>query len=274
MPDPDKVDISQVRADLAAEHESLDRLLSGLSPEQWSADTPSPGWTVTDQIGHLAYFDLTAALAITDPESFAKEVTRLQGALTASDDPDEKLDELTLGKYKKMPPDVLLGEWRRARETLHRAAADLENDSRVVWYGPAMGSKSFLTARLMETWAHGQDIAKAVEARLPASNRLRHIARLGFITRKWSYQNRGREAPQEPVRVTLAAPDGETWLFGPEDAPEQVTGPAEDFCLVVTQRIHPDDTNLQATPQARDWLLIAQAFAGPPTTGPAPATQT
>lgn len=274
MPDPEKVDISKVRADLAAEHESLDRLLSGLSPEQWSADTPSPGWTVTDQIGHLAYFDLTAALAITDPASFSKEVTRLRGALTGSDDPDEKLDELTLGEYKNMPPDVLLDEWRRARETLLQAASGLANDSRVVWYGPAMGSKSFLTARLMETWAHGQDIAQAAGARLPASNRLRHIARLGFITRKWSYQNRGREAPQEPVLVTLAAPDGETWMFGPEDAPEQVTGSAEDFCLVVTQRIHPDDTALQATPQARDWLLIAQAFAGPPTTGPAPATQT
>lgn len=266
------VDISEVLADLAAEHECLDRLLSGLSPEQWSADTPSPGWTVTDQIGHLAYFDLTAALAITDPDAFSKEVARLRGPLTDSGNPDETLDDLTLGKYRSMTPEVLLGEWRRARETLHRAASGLENNSRVVWYGPTMGGKSFLTARLMETWAHGQDIATAVGARLPAANRLRHIARLGFITREWSYENRGRKAPPGPVRVTLAAPDGETWNLGPEDAPEKVSGPAEDFCLVVTQRIHPDDTALQTTPQARDWLLIAQAFAGPPTTGPTPVS--
>lgn len=262
------VDISEVRADLAAEHLALDEVMSGLAPEKWAAATPSPGWTVTDQIGHLAYFDLTAALAVTDPEAFAEEASRLRGAMAEG---ETTVDQLTLDAYRRMTPEVLLAEWRRAREVLHRAAAGLENHSRVTWYGPPMGAKTFLTARLMETWAHGQDIATAVGARIAATDRLRHIARLGFITREWAYANRGRTAPPETVRVTLSSPDGGQWNYGPEDAPEQVTGPAEDFCLVVTQRRHLDDTRLQATPLARDWLLIAQAFAGPPTTGPAPA---
>ena len=260
------VDISEVRADLAAEHRALDEVMSGLSPGQWSAATPSPGWTVTDQIGHLAYFDLTAALAITDPEAFSEEASRLRGAMLEG---EATVDQLTLNVYREMTPEVVLAEWRRARDALHRAAASLENHSRVVWYGPPMGAKTFLTARLMETWAHGRDIAETVGVRLPATDRLRHIARLGFITREWSYANRGRTAPPETVRVTLTSPDGATWGYGPDDAPEQVTGPAEDFCLVVTQRLHPDDARLAATPLARDWLLIAQAFAGPPTTGPA-----
>ncbi len=262
-------DISEVRADLSAEHRALDEVMSGLSPGQWSAATPSPGWTVTDQIGHLAYFDLTAALAITDPEAFAEEASRLRGAMLEG---EVTVDRLTLDAYREMTPEVVLAEWRRARDALHRAAAGLENHSRVVWYGPPMGAKTFLTARLMETWAHGRDIAATVGASLPATDRLRHIARLGFITREWSYANRGRTAPSEAVRVRLTSPDGGQWSYGPEDAPEQVTGPAEDFCLVVTQRLHPDDTRLAATPLARDWLLIAQAFAGPPTTGPAPGS--
>ena len=260
------VDISEVRADLAAEHRALDEVMSGLAPGQWSEATPSPGWTVTDQIGHLAYFDLTAALAITDPEAFSEEASRLRGAMLEG---EATVDQLTLNVYREMTPEVALAEWRRARDALHLAAASLENHSRVVWYGPPMGAKTFLTARLMETWAHGRDIAEAVGARLPATDRLRHIARLGFITREWSYSNRGRAAPPETVRVTLTAPGGGHWSYGPDDAPEQVTGSAEDFCLVVTQRLHPDDARLAATPLARDWLLIAQAFAGPPTTGPA-----
>ena len=93
---------------------------------------------------------------------------------------------------------------------------------------------------------------------------------LGFITRGWAYQSRGLAVPEAAVRLELDAPGGEHWQFGPEDATENVTGDAVDFCLVVTQRRHLDDTELTATPLAREWLLIAQAFAGPPTEGPPP----
>jgi uncharacterized protein (TIGR03084 family) len=137
-----------------------------------------------------------------------------------------------------------------------------------------MGAKSFLTARLMETWAHGQDIVDAVgdaiEVRRPPTDRLRHIAQLGFITRSWSYVNRGLAAPESPVFVELVAPSGATWTWGPDDANDRVSGGAEDFCLVVTQRRHVDDTALQVEgASAREWLMFAQAFAGPPTDGPA-----
>ena len=58
--------------------------------------------------------------------------------------------------------------------------------------------------------------------------------------------------------------------FGADDADESVVGPAEDFCLVVTQRRHVDDTDLEVTGDAaRDWMLKAQAFAGAATDGPA-----
>ncbi len=132
-----------------------------------------------------------------------------------------------------------------------------------------MGGKSFLTARLMEAWAHGQDVVDAVGGNRPATDRLRHIAQLGVITRGWSYANRRMEAPEADVDVVLAAPSGATWTWGPGDAADAVRGSAEDFCLVVTQRRHADDTGLQLVGDAaRDWMVRAQAFAGPPTDGP------
>jgi uncharacterized protein (TIGR03084 family) len=168
-----------------------------------------------------------------------------------------------------MKPHLLLATWRDGRTRLAQAAAAVPADARIEWYGPSMSKRSFLSARLMETWAHGQDVVDAVGAERPATDRLRHVAQLGVITRAWSYKNRGLEAPEEEVRVELAAPSGDAWTWGPADSANSITGPAEDFCLVVTQRRHVDDTALVTNGAlAREWMEIAQAFAGPATAGP------
>ncbi len=265
------MDVGDVLADLLAEQDALDAIVADLTDEQWRLDTPSPGWTVADQIGHLTYFDGTAALAITDPGAF----TDAMAALLASDDGDA----LTLAVARNATPSELLTAWRTNRADLAAAAATLSDGDRVPWYGPSMSAKSFLTARLMEAWAHGQDIVDALGADRPPTDRLRHIANLGFITRGWTYANRGLEAPAVAVRVDLAGPGGERWTFGPEPDPasaaeESIVGPAVDFCLVTTQRRHVDDTALVVTgAAARDWMEKAQLFAGPPTDGPAAGTR-
>ena len=147
----------------------------------------------------------------------------------------------------------------------------LDPNARIVWYGPAMGARSFATARLMETWAHGQDVADAVGVhRLPTA-RLRHVAHIGVRARPFSYATRNRPVPEGEVFVALDPPGGgEPWTWGDEGAADRVTGPALDFCLVVTQRRHLDDTALVASTARwpRTGCEIAQAFAGPPGDGP------
>lgn len=257
--------ITDVRADLLAEQDALDHAVSSLSAEQWALATASPRWSIADQIAHLAYFDHTASIAITDPEEFKQYAEAL--ATSAAD--DLLLDEATLGRYRAMTSTELLAAWRSDRWELARASETLADDDRVIWYGPSMGAKSFLTARLMECWAHGQDVLDAAGLTVPATDRLAHIARLGVITRGWSYINRKREVPTEDVSVQLAGPSGATWDYGNSNAEQSVRGDALDFCMVVTQRRHIDDTNLVVTGEAaREWMLIAQAFAGAPTDGP------
>ncbi|HET9691178.1 MAG TPA: TIGR03084 family metal-binding protein [Acidimicrobiales bacterium] len=253
--------ISELADELRAEQEALDAVVAALDGPAWLTPTPSPGWSVRDQIGHLTYFDGTAALAITDPAAFE----RSKAALLGSGDPDG----LTL--HRDEPPAGLLVAWRANRRALAQAAAGLEGSERLPWYGPSMGARSFLTARLMETWAHGQDVVDAVGGDRTPTDRLRHIAQLGFITRGWTYANRGEQPPSGDVRLELVAPSGELWRYGPDGAADVVRGPAEDFCLVVTQRRHVDDTTLEVTgPAARDWMTKAQAFAGAATDGPRP----
>ncbi len=259
--------VADVTRDLIDEQNDLDRIVSSLAPEQFAIATPSPGWTVADQLGHLAFFDTTAALAINDPDAFVSHRSELFATPPAGED----LDAATLGDYRAMDVPTLVAAWRSARADLESAARSLGEGDRVEWYGPSMGAKSFLTARLMEAWAHGQDIADAVGADRTASTRLVHIAQLGVITQKWSFTVRGEEPPAGQVTVSLDAPGGSTWDWGDADAADRVTGPAEDFCLVVTQRRHVDDTDLVVTGSvARRWMERAQAFAGGPTTGPAP----
>lgn len=170
-----------------------------------------------------------------------------------------------------LAPAELLAWWRDERAAFHAAFAVLDPKAKVPWYGPPMSVTSKVTARLMETWAHGQDVADALGVRREPTDRLRHVAHIAVRARGYAYAVRGRELPDGDVRVELAAPSGATWTWGSETAPERISGPALDFCLVMTQRRHFSDTRLVAEgPLAAEWLAIGQAFAGPPGTGRRP----
>ncbi len=222
---------------------------------------------------HLCYFDGAAALAVRDPDGFAAEARRLVEASLVS---ETSGDDFTLGDFRALDPARRLQRWRSNRRELAEAAGTLGERDRISWYGPSMGAKSFVTARLMEAWAQGCDVCDTVGASRAPTGRLRHVAQLGYITRKWAYANRGLQAPEGDVRVELLSPSAQTWAWGDPAAAgdNAVRGPALDFCLVVTQRRHPADTALEVTGElARDWMSLAQAFAGPPSDGPAPASR-
>ncbi|QEU93621.1 TIGR03084 family metal-binding protein [Streptomyces kanamyceticus] len=258
-------DVLPVLADLRRESEELDRLVAQLPYERWATGTPATGWTVAHQIAHLAWTDRAALLAATDPIAFADEVAKAAAA------PDTFVDD-GAQEGATLPPADLLTRWRTARDKLWHVLSEAPAGTRLPWYGPPMAAPSMATARLMETWAHGQDVADALGVTREPTDRLRHVARIGVRTRDFAYAVRGLTPPQEEFRVELTSPvTGETWEYGPDDAPQRVTGPALDFCLLVTRRAHRADLDVRAQgPDADRWLDIAQAFAGPPGTDRTP----
>jgi uncharacterized protein (TIGR03084 family) len=158
--------------------------------------------------------------------------------------------------------------YETATRRLIEALRPLTPDARPVWVGRPMGARSFISARIMEHWSHGLDILEAAGVEAVDTDRLRHVAHLGYITRDFAFRNRGLKSPDEPFYLELTAPSGETWTWGPPEAQQRIRGPAGDFCRVVTQRIHPADTELEAMGEnALEFLMIAQAFAGPPGQG-------
>lgn len=265
------VDMAALTADLAAETEDLFAMLAPLADEDWDLPTPAAGWAIRDQVSHLAFFDEAAVLAATDPGRFQRETQRLMAELGAD------FTEAIARQHRHRSPGDLRDWLARARAEYLRVFAGLSPSDRLPWYGPPMSAASSVTARLMETWAHGQDIADALGYQREPTARLRHVAHLGVATMAFSFQLRGQPVPQVPVRVVLAAPrqsgeqDTPVWAWGPADADNLVEGDALDFCLLVTQRRNRADTRLRTTgPVAGAWLDLAQAFAGPPGPGRPP----
>ncbi|TDB79466.1 TIGR03084 family protein [Actinomadura sp. KC216] len=258
-------DMQALLADLAAEGDSLDALVAPLPAARWADATPAEGWTIAHQIAHLAWTDAQAIVAATDPAGFARLVEQ---ALATPDDHVEAGAREGAGE----DPARLLARWRDGRHRMADALATVPSGQRLPWFGPPMSVASMATARLMETWAHGEDIADALGVRRTPTRRLRHVAHIGVRARDFAFRNRGLEPPADAFHVVLEGPDGDEWTWGPADAAQSVTGPALDFCLLATQRRHRDDLALTAAGADADrWLDVAQAFAGPPGPGRAPA---
>ena len=254
-------DLRALLADLADEGDDLDGLVTGLAPESWALATPAAGWTIAHQIAHLLWTDEVSVVAVSDEAAFGGYIER------ALADIDGFVDK-GAAELAKLAPADLLARWRPARGALIAALAAVPDGQKLPWFGPPMSAASMATARLMETWAHGQDVADALGVERTPTARLRNVAHIGVRARDFAFGANSLMPPSEPFRVELVGPDGDTWAWGPPDASQRVTGSALDFCLLVTQRRHRIDLDLVAEgDDAAIWLTIAQAFAGPPGSG-------
>jgi uncharacterized protein (TIGR03084 family) len=252
--------LDRIVAELRAESDVLDALVAPLPGDRWAEPTPAPGWTIAHQVGHLLWTDRVALTAVSDEAGFAELVTAAEAAPAFV---DAGADELAA-----TAPSELLADWRVGRLRLHDALSAVPDGRKLPWFGPPMSAASMATARLMETWAHGLDVADALGVRRPSTTRLRSVAHIGVRTRDYAFAVNGLTPPTEPFFVELRAPDGGTWSWGPPEAAQRVTGAAEDFCALVTQRRPRSALDVTAHgDDARRWLAIAQAFAGQPGRG-------
>jgi uncharacterized protein (TIGR03084 family) len=250
-------DLAELLADLDAESAALDAIVAQLPADAWDLPTPADGWTIAHQISHLAWTDQVAYLSATDAGSFRRALA------FAADDPDGFVDRAATEGLA--PPTELLARWRAGRAALGPALLTTPQNIKLPWYGVAMSPVSMATGRIMETWAHGTDIADTLGITMPATDRLRHVVFLAVRTFGFSFAAHGRPVPDTAVRLELIAPDNTLWTYGPDGADDRITGTVEDFCLVATHRRHREDVDLIASGAVADaWLDVTQTFAGPP----------
>jgi uncharacterized protein (TIGR03084 family) len=257
--------------DLQAETDELRATVGRLGPDGWTRPTPAPGWTVATQVAHLLWTDEVAVLAARSHEGPEQKQSWDEIVLAAIEDPLGYVDQ-GAADVAALGRDEVLARWDESGQALRAALLAVPAGQKMPWFGPPMSAASMATARFMETWAHALDVHDAAGDRPAPTDRIKHVAHLGVRTRTFAYSVHQEEPPAEEFRVELTAPSGELWTWGPDDAAQRVTGSGYDFCLVVTQRVHRVDTDLEAVgADAEHWLTIAQAFAGPPGPGRTPA---
>ncbi len=257
-------------SDFLDESEALHGLLEPLADADFDQVTQFKGYAIGDVIGHLHHWNQAADLSLRDAAGFqaffAQVVEGLGRGLTLV-----QIAEPWLGGLHGR---ALLAEWRRCTRQLaeHFAAADPK--ARVPWAGPSMSVRSSVTARLMETWAHGQEVYDVLGVERVDSDRIQNIAVLGVNTFGWSFLNRKLEAPKVVPYVRLTAPSGAVWEWNAPSDVDRVEGRATEFCQVATQVRSLADTQLRVTGDAAArWMSIAQCFAGPVADPPKPGSR-
>jgi enediyne biosynthesis protein E11 len=255
---------NNVFADLIAEGDALDAVVAGLEPGQWALPTPAPGWTIAHQIAHLASVSRIAGAAASDPEAFKAQISG------AAQDFDAAVAAL-LAPYLASSPEELLGRWRAERAAATEALAAVPGDQVVPWLARPLPPAVLASAGIMELFAHGQDIIDAVGANRQYTDRIGHLVAFAVRTWDFGYLARGLTPPEREFRFEITAPSGTRWEFGPADASQKVSGPAVDFCFLVTRRRHREDLAIVAEgAEANHWLDIAQAYRGSPGPGRSP----
>ncbi len=255
--------------DFCDESAALYAVLESLSDDAYTVPTLFNDWTINDILQHLHHFNIMADLSLNEPETFVTEYAKI-AALRAKIGFVASSNEC-LGGIKGR---ALLDAWRTYYTEMTPRFAAADPKQRVKWAGPDMSARSSITARLMETWAHGQEIYDLLGLQRDNTDRIKNIAYLGIITFGWTFANRQQAAPEPMPYVRLVAPSGDTWEWGALSDDERVEGAAEEFCQVVCQTRNIADTQLRVMgPIATQWMAVAQCFAGPPKDPPAPGTR-
>ena len=252
--------------DFLDESKALHALLEPLDDAAFGQATAFKGWTLDDVLRHLHYWNWMAWLQLNDEPVLIAQMDAIVRA--GSMRPVEAAHVDDAGGQ------VLLALWMAQAEATAKAYKSADPKARLKWVGPDMSARSSITARLMETWAHGQEIYDQLGVVRQNTDGIRNIVVLGINTFGWTFRNRKLDIPEAMPSVVLTAPSGEVWTYGEESEDERIEGLAEEFCQVVTQTRNIADTSLVVTgPIATQWMGFAQCFAGRPETPPAPGVR-
>jgi len=257
--------LNAVLADLTAESDQIEAWVTPVTDVDWSTVTTPEGWTVTHQIAHLAWTDHASLTAIAGGEPFDAVLG------LAMNDPSGFVDAETERWAAELPPAEQLARWQQGRTALADALRAVPAGTKLPWFGPPMSPTSMATARFMETWGHGHDVAEGLGMTYPQNDRCKHVCHIGVRARGNAFAMRGDQDPGDDIRVELTAPSGELWAWGGEDAENRVEGSGYDFALLAIRRRQREDVDVRATgPVADRFLDVVQAFAGMPGNDPKP----
>jgi uncharacterized protein (TIGR03083 family) len=159
-----ELDKSDVLSGLFGTWDSLDRLLTGLSEEQWQTPTPLPGWTVHNVVAHIigtesvlhgistpdADIDVSTLDHVRNDVGVANECWIRHLSAESGADLHQRFRTLTADRRKRLS-DMAIDDW---------------NAPTLTPVGPD-GYGRFMRVRVFDCWMHEHDIRDALDE--PAS---------------------------------------------------------------------------------------------------------
>jgi len=261
--------LTQAR-DLMAETRAIAGVLAPCPDAQLDTVTAFKGWTINDVIRHLHVWNRAAWMSWAEPSGFDDFMREVMGSAKAG----RSMRDVERERSGGLAGQALVRAWVDQTDEITTAFLVADPAARVKWAGPDMSVRSSVSARLMETWAHGQEVYDVLGLERRNADYIRNIVVLGMNTYGWTFRNRKLPVPEPVPRVRLTAPSGAVWVFNEGNDESSVTGRAEEFCQVVTQVRNILDTALEVEgANARLWMNIAQCFAGPPNDPPVPGSR-
>lgn len=144
----------QQAEDFRAESQALAAVLQDLPEADLHRVTLFKEWTIDHVLGHLHLFNVAAETSLQGEAAFATFigpiVKNMQAGMSILQCQFPWLDGLS-GR-------ALFEAWQAGAESCADAFAQADPKARVKWVGPEMSALSSITARQMETWAHGQEV--------------------------------------------------------------------------------------------------------------------
>jgi uncharacterized protein (TIGR03084 family) len=257
--------MQKICLDLLAEYDELNAVLSTLTEQQWQQKSLFKDWSIYDHVEHLHFFDLQGLNAIQQPKTFEHYVAQFKEKTKVQSFVEIARDHIGLQSHQQ-----LLSKWSSTYIELIQCLQTFSTEQKLPWFGPPMSALSFISARLMETWAHGQSILDTLNISRVETERLYYIAELGVKTFSWSFKGKNLPVPVIKPFVELTSPNGDIWQWNDPQSTSKVSGSALGFCQVVTQTRNAADTDLVINGKyAKQWLEVAQCFAGKPSVPPA-----
>ena len=260
----------QQAIDFKAESDALYQLLQALNDDDLNEATQFKGWTINAILQHLHYFNYAARISLQD----GPEIRQLLDDLRKSQEKGESLVDYADTQLNGVKGRSLLRLWRDYYTDMAHTFREADPKQRVKWAGPDMSVLSSITARLMETWAHGQAIFDLIGVMREDRDHIKNIVVLGNNTFTWTFTNREEKVPDQKPFLKLRAPSNDIWEFNDHSEHNRIEGTATEFCQVVTQTRNVRDTTLNVVGDtANKWMAVAQCFAGPSRNPPNPGTR-
>lgn len=255
--------MDDILAAVAAQHAELDELIAGRSEAEWRQPSPCEGWSAADVLLHLVQTDRLAVASLDGTfdavmEDFARSITDATDVAPSVD----AAADWQVAQERGAPGAVIAAQWAEQAAALREAFAAADPSERVPWVAGTLSVRTLATTRLAECWIHTTDIATAFGTTVAPTDRLRYVARLAWRTLPYAFTRAGRSAPG-PVAFELTGPDGDAWVFMPDEpATTTVRGSGADLCRVAGRRLDPADADLTAEgPDARAVLDLVRTYA-------------